>query len=792
VNAATAPATALRPAEPETVDLAVLEEIERKVRWLATWTIHHANHVRPNRDGIKVGGHQASCASLTTVMTALYFHVLRPQDRVAVKPHAGPVLHAVQYLFGNQSRENLERFRAYGGAQSYPSRTKDAPFVDFSTGSVGLGAAMTNFAALTRDYLALKGLMPHDPPGRMVALVGDAELDEGNIYEALLDSWKHDIRNVWWVIDYNRQSLDGVVNEHLFRLIGRFFRAVGWNVITLKYGRKLFAAFDEPGGAGLKRWINDCPNEIYSALTFQGGGAWRAQVRADRPEDAALHRLLDGYDDDALHDLMTDLGGHCMEAVLDAFARVPDDKPTVFICYTVKGHGLPLQGHKDNHAGLMNPQQMEQFRAQMGIPPGAEWDPFAGLALDRDRVQAAIESAPFNQVPERHRKAAPIEIPDRLPGAGTAQASTRTSTQESFGRLLGDIAKAGGALADRIVTTSPDVTVSTNLGGWVNRRGLFHRLERGDEFQARNVPSLQKWSRSPRGQHLELGIAENNLFLTLAALGLSHSLFGQRLFPIGTLYDPFIARGLDALNYACYQDARFMVVGTPSGITLAPEGGAHQSISTPMIGMGQPGLISFEPAFADELAEIMRWSFDYLQAEDGGSVYLRLSTRALDQPARDMDGALRDVVVAGGYWMHAPAPDADMAIVYAGAVAPEADAAHRALARRMPGIGLLAVTSTDRLYNDWQDLERARLVGEDGGAMAHVEDLLAPLAPGARLVTVIDGHPAALAWLGAVRGHAVAPLGINAFGQSGDLVDLYRHYQIDADAIARAAERFAR
>jgi len=772
------------------VDLEALVEIERKVRWLAAWTIHHANHVRPSRDGIKVGGHQASCASLTTIMTALYMQVLRSQDRVAVKPHASPVLHAIEYLFGNQSREKLERFRAFGGAQSYPSRTKDGDFVDFSTGSVGLGAAVTNFAALTQDYLRLKGMLSADQtPGRMVALVGDAELDEGNIYEALLDTWKHDIRNLWWIIDYNRQSLDGMVNEQLFRLIGRFFRAVGWNVITLKYGRKLYDAFTQPGGRGLKNWINDCPNEVYSALTFQGGAAWRAQIQADLPDDAALHNLLASYDDAALHDLMTNLGGHCMEAVLDTFARVPNDLPTVFICYTVKGHGLPLQGHKDNHAGLMNPRQMAAFQEAMAVPAGREWDPYAGLSIDRQRFQAAIDAAPFNRPADLRKRAPRIKIPQELPLAVTS----KSSTQESFGRILNDIAKQGGDLADRIVTTSPDVTVSTNLGGWVNQRGLFHRREQGDEFRARKVPSAQKWIRSPQGQHIELGIAENNLFLNLAALGLSHNLFGERLLPIGTLYDPFIARGLDALNYACYQDARFMVVATPSGITLAPEGGAHQSISTPMIGMGQPGLISFEPSYADELAEIMRWSFEFMQDETaGGSVYLRLSTRTLDQPERRLNAAMKSAIVKGGYWRHAPAQGAPMALAYSGALAPEAAAAYQSLAERMPGIGLLAVTSTDRLYNDWQDLERLRLTGADQDAMAHVEDLLEPLAAGARLVTVIDGHPASLAWLGAVRGHAVAPLGVNAFGQCGDTIDLYRHYQIDAEAIAAAAARFAK
>src|SRR5947209_17746671 len=197
--------------------LASLMALERKVLWLSTWMIHNANHLRPSRDGLKVGGHQASSSSVATLMTALYLDVMRPQDRVAVKPHAAPVFHALQYLLGHQTRDKLERFRAFGGAQSYPSRTKDGDIVDFSTGSVGLGVGVTLFASLVQDYLRLKRLVPTDQPaGRMIALAGDAELDEGNIFEALLEGWKHDVRNLWWIIDYNRQSLDAVVSDRLF------------------------------------------------------------------------------------------------------------------------------------------------------------------------------------------------------------------------------------------------------------------------------------------------------------------------------------------------------------------------------------------------------------------------------------------------------------------------------------------------------------------------------------------------------------------------------------------------
>ncbi len=766
---------ALKPASPaplssDTERLQILAAIEKKLLWLAAWTIHNANHLRPSRDKLKVGGHQASCASVATIMTALFFDVLRPGDRIAVKPHASPIMHAAHYLLGEQKREAMQNFRALGGAQSYPSRTKDTAPVDFSTGSVGLGAAMTLFASLTQDYVRLHGMVPEDqPPGRMVTIVGDAELDEGNIFEALLEGWKYDVRNLWWIIDYNRQSLDRVVPEQLFAKIEQFFGAVGWTVVTIKYGKKLEAAFAEPGGEVLRRWIDDCPNDLYAALTFKGGAAWRAHLESDLGANKFIRKLLKEHDDNALASLMTNLGGHDIEAVLDAFHGVVDDRPHCFIAYTVKGWGLPFAGHKDNHAGLMTPDQMAAFRAQMRIPDGKEWDRHAGLAVDAADLDSFLDAVPYKRRITRH-DAATVPVPAKLP---TGRIAATSSTQEAFGRIMGELARGDSELASRIVTTSPDVTVSTNLGPWVTRRGVFNRRAHEDVFKSEAVASPTVWRESQQGQHMELGIAENNLFLNLASLGLAHDLFGARLLPVGTLYDPFINRGLDALIYACYQGARFLLVATPSGISLAPEGGAHQSIGTPLIGLGQPGLTSFEPAYADELAIIMCWAFDHLQRPDGGSVYLRLTTRQLDQPMRD---AMPEGVIDGGYWLVPPGPDAELALVYTGAVAPEVLAAHRAMTDDLPGLGILAVTSADRLHADWVA----------NGARSRIAGLLSALAPTARLVTILDGHPLTLSWVGAVCGQQVRALGVEQFGQSADIPDLYRLQGIDTDAVIDA------
>src|ERR1700719_4200900 len=529
------------PPMPDDSRLAILTELEKKVLWLAAWTIHHANHVRESTDGLKVGGHQASSASLATIMTALYFQLLRPEDRVAVKPHASPIYHAIQYLLGAQTRDKLEAFRGYKGAQSYPSRTKDADGVDFSTGSVGLGA---------------------------------------------------------------------VIREGLWARYEALFRDFGWDVVILKYGSLLETAFREPGGQHLRRWIDECPNQLYSALVFQGGAAWRRRLNDDIGDQGDVTRPIDARSDEELARLMTNLAGHDLPSLLEAFGKVDHDRPICFICYTIKGFGLPFAGHKDNHAGLMTPAQTESLRAAMNIRPGHEWFKFEGLTVAPAELQRFLARLPFAAGARRH-DAARIEVPAQLP----VTIQPVMSTQTGFGALLNELGREKGTIAERVVTASPDVTVSTNLGPWVNRRGLFAREKMADTFKSERIPSTFNWDFSPAGQHIELGIAENNLFILLAALGLSHAITGERLLPIGTLYDPFIQRGLDALNYACYQDARFILAATPSGVTLAPEGGAHQSIATPLIGMAQDGLAAFEAAFVDELAAIFGFALGYVQKD---------------------------------------------------------------------------------------------------------------------------------------------------------------------------------
>jgi pyruvate dehydrogenase E1 component len=593
------------------------------------------------------------------------------------------------------------------------------------------------------------------------------------------------------------------VREGLWSRLETMFRNFGWDVMILKYGSLQEAAFREPGGEALRKFIDDCPNQLYAALTFQGGAAWRKRLLDAIGDQGPVSALIERRSDAQLAELMGNLGGHDLPSLLKAFEEASThDRPVCFIAYTIKGHGLPFAGHKDNHAGLMTTAQMETFRAGMGIREGHEWDRFEGLSVPEKELQRFLDKVAFNREGSRRLTAATVSVPERL----AAEVPAVASTQFGFGKTLDEIARAGGPLADAIVTCSPDVTVSTNLGPFVNRRGLFARESMVDTFREERIASTQKWDFGPKGQHIELGIAEMNLFILLSALGLSHSLFGKRLLPVGTLYDPFIQRGLDALNYACYQDARFLLVATPSGVTLAPEGGAHQSISSPLIGMAQDGLAAFEPAFIDELAVIMRFAFDYMQRggdgsgepsertwlrdETGGSVYLRLSTRPVEQIKREMSAELERDILDGAYWMRKPGPNAEAVVVYTGTVAPEAIEAVGLMAEDRRDVGLLAVTSADRLNAGWTAAARARERGLPH-ARSHIERLFAGLPRHCNLVTVLDGHPATLGWLGAVAGHRTRSLGVEHFGQTGTIPDLYRHYGIDAQAIIAAAEALA-
>ena len=773
------------PAVREDVDLAALAAIERRVLWLAVRIVDYANRERAKGDELKVGGHQASSASMVTLMTALYVADLRAEDRVSVKPHASPVLHAIEYLLGRLDRSYLTRLRDFRGLQSYPSRTKDPYPVDFSTGSVGLGSAAPLFGALADRFVESR--LGTSTGGRFISLLGDAELDEGNIWEAVTEPLTRGLGNALWLVDVNRQSLDRVIPGIKAHESERNFETVGWQVIELKYGRRLREAFGREGGELLRRRIDEMPNEQYQSLFGASEEVVRETVLdgLDGEERRLLAHLLEAYPGQSAP-LVRDLGGHDLVDVLDALqrARETTDRPTVIFAYTIKGYGLEIAGRPQNHSALLSAQQIERFREASGLTPESEWDRFEPDTSEGLTLAAARARLDRGDPPPAHAIAVPQRLSDR---DGAPQ-----STQAAFGRTLLELSRVEG-VAERLVTVSPDVSVSTNLGGFINKVGVFGLADEHVYDPMEDSPL--RWRVGPQGQHIEMGIAEMNLVLLLGQLGLTWDFQRERLFPIGTLYDPFVMRALEGIFYSVYSGSRFVLAGTPSGISLSREGGAHQSLNTPGIGIETPGLTYAEPCYARELEWLLLDGLECLQTPDGEALYLRLSTKPIDQSpfaaaaARDGEEKLRHDVIAGGFRLSEPTDEADDHVILAscGAIVPETLVAAELLSQD-EGVAatVLCLSSPDRLYRDWQTRRTAPLRGAVAEP-SHLEGLLTHAERGLPVVTVIDGASHALAFIGSALGARCVPLGVDRFGQTGSQPEVYAEYGISPDAIVTAA-----
>jgi pyruvate dehydrogenase E1 component len=758
--------------------LEVLEAVQRRVLWLAVSMVHHANKVRASSSGVKVGGHQASSASMVGIMSALYFEHLRAPDRVSVKPHAAPVLHAINYLLGRLDERYLTELRAFGGLQSYPSRAKDPDPVDFSTGSVGIGATATLWSALAHRYVAGHFEVPRG--GRQVALVGDAELDEGAIWEAVIEPLVARLGEVLWIVDVNRQSLDRVVPEIAVARTAAMFEAAGWHTITVKYGRRLRALFERPGGEALRRRIDEMPNEEYQRLLRLGACELRERLAGGGRDRREIERLSGELDDAELAAAVRDLGGHDL-ADLRAALRAADevgDRPTVIFAYTIKAWSLPTEGHPANHSALLSDAQWRALARELGADAESPWARFA-----EDSAEAGLcRQAAARLAREKPRHSAPPGLPQELGRAHGGSAST----QQEFGRFFMDLAHTAPEAAASVVSVSPDVASSTNLGGWINRTGVWSVGDRIDWF-ADDSDTLMRWRESEHGQHIELGIAEGNLVGLLGELGATWSREGRPLLPIGTLYDPFVNRALEQWSFGIYAGGQSILVGTPAGVTLAPEGGAHQSIITPSVGLEQPRCVAWEPAFGLDLEWILLHALGRLGREDGTSAYLRLSTRPLDQELAGIPAAggereeRRRQVLAGGYRLRESSTSPAVTLVGVGAIMPELLGAADHLDAAGVAVDAVCLTSPDLIFRALQ-ARRGLQAGDD----AVLEELF-PAARSSPIVSVLDGHPHTLAFLAAIAGAPITALGVQDFGQSGDVQDLYRHFGIDAETILGAA-----
>ncbi|GAB5897587.1 transketolase-like TK C-terminal-containing protein [Mycolicibacterium mageritense] len=755
---------------------AALREIEDRILWLSTSIIHHANRVRPNLTGLKVGGHQASCASMTSIMTSLWFEQLQPGDRVSVKPHASPVLHSINYLLGELDQKYLTTLREFGGLQSYPSRSKDPDPVDYSTGSVGIGATAPIWGAIARRYVDTQ--IGAAGKGRQYSLVGDAELDEGAVWEAILDNSVAELGEIVWIVDLNRQSLDRVVPNIAAGRLEAMFTAAGWQVINVKFGAQLQSLFEHHGGTALRTRILEMPNPEYQRLLRCSAEELRDRLPGKGTGAEEISALIRDLDENALLAAIRNLGGHDLDALRAAYAQIDDTRPTVIIAYTIKGHRLPTQGHPQNHSSLLTVEQYEQFAAELGMDPANPWPRFD------------IDSAPgelCTQTAQRLQREPPaLSAPPAVPADTGRTPSGTSSTQAALGRVLLDLSRQAPDAAKRVVTVSPDVSSTTNLAGWLNKVGVWSPNERRNWFDD-DPETIMHWRERPTGQHMELGIAETNLVGLIGELGATWSRWGQPLFPIGVVYDPFVERALEPWSYGIYAGGQSILVGTPSGVSLAAEGGAHQSIKTPSIGLEQPGCISYEPAFAIDVEWTLLSCIGRLGRPDGSSSYVRLSTRPVDQTlaAVPSDPAARErrrkQVVAGAYLLRRAGGAPQVTLVAMGAMITESLQATQRLAEQGIDADVICVTSPGLLF---EALQARRGLSD---SPSWILDQVFPADRAAPMVTVLDGHPHTLAFLTSVNNVAGAALGVSRFGQVGSLDDVYRYHGIDTDSIVSAA-----
>lgn len=756
----------------------VLDSIAQRVLWTATAVVDAANRGRENSSGLKVGGHQASCASMVGIMTSLWFSELTAEDRISVKPHASPVLHAINYLLGDLEEKYLPTLRAKGGLQSYPSRTKDPDTVDFSTGSVGIGATAPLWAAMSHRYL--RDQFPETPKaGRFISILGDAELDEGAVWEAITDPAARRLGELLWIVDLNRQSLDRIIPDVQIERLQGMFAAAGWQVLTCKWGRRIQELFLQPGGRELQERLESMANEEYQRMLRSHPDEVHARLLG-ADTNSLLRDLVSGLSGVELSKAVRDLGGHDIHLLLQTYRKIDPSRPTVIFAYTVKGRGLATEGHPNNHAAQLTGAQVHELAELSGVSPAEPWQRFSPDSEEGILCQEAADRLRRADIkPNRI-----IPLPDSLPWTYKAV----LSTQAALGRFLSDLKRGAPEAAARVVTLSPDVASSTNLGGWINKTGIWSVGERKDWFSD-DSDRVLKWSEGSQGQHIELGIAEVNLVCLAGELGATWSRWGQPLIPIATIYDPFISRALEPWSYGIYSGGQSILIGTPSGVTLAPEGGAHQSITTPSIGLEQPGCTAWEPAFAQDLEWCLLDAMNNIGQPNGRSAYFRLSTRPIDQSTSRLptDAGLlerrREHCLAGGYRItsHDPASE-QVTLVGVGALMPEVLEA----ANRLKAVGVIAgvvcLTSPDLVFRSLEDRHRVAATARS----AIVDQLFPPNHP-TPLVTVLDGHPHTLSFLAGVRGDRTRNLGVTEFGQSSSLEDAYRIHGIDVESIVRSA-----
>ncbi|MCC7382583.1 MAG: pyruvate dehydrogenase [Deltaproteobacteria bacterium] len=866
----------------------LIERIARRTFAYATKMIFDANHREDAMEGDpKVGGHPAACSSAVHILSAIHLGVRGPDDMMAIKPHASPVDHALNFQLGllheikgrrwlsteegKTAMRGLRKFSQQGEPvfQSYHSEWDPDGEYFFPSGSVGIPPVSALYTALAYRYAEDHGLeAPKD--AHFWCLIGDSEFREGSLAEAMPEAVEREIGNLTWIVDYNRQNLDGIriVNPRGFRgtdaeRIEKVSAANGWEVIQVRHGRKRLALFEKPGGEALQRVLEDGISDFhFQTLLFKKDGA---VVRENLyREEKKLEKVLKGLSDAELFSVFADLGGHDVRVLLEALRASKKDvrRPTLIVAHTVKGWGLEMMAAPGNHSALPEESEMDAILASEGLKksdpfelfsPESEEGRFLGArgqelrrGIEDGRKKKDANDAHYAKtmrdlgglpesigidlrfLPLVHTQYVWGQLAAKLIRIGNDQENERRHNDGKKKDRDGD-EKRWGPAAELVVTMAPDVGTSTNINPAMDEKIYGPEAEPNWEAELgvrdRRRPGLAP-TEEPTTRHIRFEIAEANCMTAVGAIGKLRDRLGIPVLPMMTVYDFFIKRALDQLYYNLYWSAGFVVIGTPSGATLSPEGAQHSWKSD----IQMPNLITWEPFFAIEvdwiLSETVRRHF--LRQDEGRSgVIIRAVTRATKQgelikrlkehrrfagqsEAQILESTRRDAL-AGGYYLvdwrgfegYEPGENV-VQILTMGSVTTEALAACDRLREQGIFANVIVVTSADLLAGNLAHEDGYRHLRETLGVTADLHltrsgakgtelldraDLV--LAAGRRvpIVAVVDGEPGLLDNLGSIVGVRAETLALRKASKSGRPVDVFRYLHIDADSVFEAAGR---
>jgi len=645
-------------------------EIERRIKSLVRWNAM-AMVVRANRASSSIGGHISTYASAATLYEVGFNHFFRGRgdgydgDQIYFQGHASPGIYARAFLEGRLTEEDLESFRQElrpgGGLSSYPHPWLMPEFWEFPTVSMGLGPIMSIYQARFNRYLEDRGLKK-DTGGKVWAFLGDGETDEPESLGAITLAAREKLDNLIWVINCNLQRLDGPVrgNGHIIEELEAAFRGAGWNVIKVVWGSEWDELIAADRDGILVRRMGEVVDGEYQKYSVEGGAYIRKHFFGADPR---LLKMVENYSDEHLQKMR--LGGHDPEKVYAAFKAAVEHKghPTVVLARTIKGYGLGEAGEGKNVAHQqkkMNEKELSEFRSRFGIPISDEdlaTAPFYRPPDGSREIEYMLERrrALGGFAPSRKPRNAPLPPPDEDLFAEFARGTEDrgVSTTMVFVRLLTKLLRdpEWGKLVVPIV---PDEARTFGMEALFRQSGIYSHV--GQLYDPVDRDNLLYYKEARDGQILEEGITEAGSMASFIAAGTAYATHGVNTIPFFIFYSMFGLQRVGDLVWAA-GDIRargFLIGGTAGRTTLAGEGLQHQDGNSHLLAYPVPNLIAYDPAFAFELAVIIRDGMRRMYKEQE-SVFYYVTVENENYPMPAMPAHVDPAAILKGMYKFRPA-----------------------------------------------------------------------------------------------------------------------------------------